>query len=202
MIAAKGVILTAGHVAPNIGDTRRISFADGYCGSATCVAVAPEYDLALLQIQRHDDAASQKGTGKGKGSRTGKGKGGAAASSGASQSSSFPMVSVADSTASRLRVKSKLVCVGQPGRARASRLEATTGTITAVPKDPLRDQSELGALEHDCPVFAGNSGSPLLLADTGELVGIHTGYNFNRFTACATTAEAVRELLDRAAALL
>ena len=48
--------------------------------------------------------------------------------------------------------------------------------------------------------LAGSSGSPLLLADTGELVGVHTGFDLNRFEAQAVTLQAVRSFLADTAA--
>jgi hypothetical protein len=41
-----------------------------------------------------------------------------------------------------------------------------------------------------------------LQAESGELAGVHTGYNHNRFTACATTSEAAVELLEQSEALM
>ena len=145
MVTSSGVILTAGHVAPNIGDVRRISFADGHCAPAKTIFVMPEYDLSLLKILCSTCNAGGKGKGKGKGAANGRKKAAPSVIAG----HTFPTVTVVDES-TRLRPKNKLVCVGQPGRARASRLEATVGRITAVPKDPMADQSELGALEHDC----------------------------------------------------
>jgi len=48
---------------------------------------------------------------------------------------------------------------------------------------------------HNCPVYGGSSGSPLLHGDTGELVGVHVGFDHNRFEAQAVTLQAVREFL-------
>ena len=54
---------------------------------------------------------------------------------------------------------------------------------------------EVGGLVHDCPVYGGCSGAPLLHAQTGELVGVHVGFDHNRFQAQAVTVQAVREFL-------
>ena len=75
------------------------------------------------------------------------------------------------------------------------RLEATLGRIAQQCRDPLREQLEEGGIAHDCPVYGGSSGSPLLHGRTGELVGIHTGFDFRRFQAEAVTLEAIREFL-------
>ena len=52
-------------------------------------------------------------------------------------------------------------------------------------------------LVHNCPVYGGSSGSPLLRADTGELVGIHSAFDFNRFEAQAVTLEALQVFLQK-----
>lgn len=105
---------------------------------------------------------------------------------------SLPALRVAEKPAP---VKAKLVCVGQPGVRAKLRLEANVGKCTSQSKDPLAEQIENGGLVHNCPVYGGSSGSPLLLATSGELVGVHTGFDLNRFEAQAVTLQAVREFL-------
>jgi hypothetical protein len=105
---------------------------------------------------------------------------------------SLPALQVAEHPAP---VKAKLVCVGQPGVRAKQRLEANVGKCTAQSKDPLAKQLECGGMAHSCPVYAGSSGSPLLLAASGELVGVHTGFDLNRFEAQAVTLQAVRDFL-------
>ena len=106
--------------------------------------------------------------------------------------SSFPALKVADQPAP---VKAKLVCVGQPGVRAKERLEANVGKCTSQSKVPLAEQLEYGGMVHSCPVYAGSSGSPLLLASSGELVGVHTGFDLNKFEAQAITLQAVRNFL-------
>ena len=43
--------------------------------------------------------------------------------------------------------------------------------------------------------YAGSSGSALLHGQTGELVGIHTGFDHKKFSAEGVTLEAVRKFL-------
>jgi hypothetical protein len=77
-------------------------------------------------------------------------------------------------------------------------LEVVSGKVVKITKEPLGEQSNEesdGGLQHSCPVFAGNSGSALLLASNGELVGVHAGYNFNKFSYHGTTLEAIAEFL-------
>jgi hypothetical protein len=94
--------------------------------------------------------------------------------------------------------KEKITCVGQPGRPRGERLEVSEGRVVSVAKDPLCNQDNVdtdGGLVHSCPAFAGNSGSALLLSGSGLLVGMHTGYNFSRYTYCGTTLQAIVSFL-------
>ena len=60
---------------------------------------------------------------------------------------------------------------------------------------PLAAQQEHGGMAHDCPVYGGSSGSPLLMACTAELVGVHTCFDHGKFEAQAVTLEAIRSLL-------
>ena len=165
-VSAEGLILTAGHVAPTVGALRRVSFASGATFNAKCVKTAALYDLALLQVE--DGKAARAAC------------------------RSLPALKVAEQPA---KVKAKLVCVGQPGVRAKQRLEANVGKCTAQSKDPLSEQLEDGGMAHNCPVYAGSSGSPLLLAASGELVGVHTGFDLNKFEAQAVTLQAVREFL-------
>ena len=54
-------------------------------------------------------------------------------------------------------VKSKLVCVGQPGVRAKQRLEANVGKCTSQARDPLAAQMEVGGMVHNCPVYGGSS---------------------------------------------
>lgn len=183
-ISASGQVLTAGHVAPHIGCLRVAAFADGVTFSAQCVAVSETWDLALLQLtpKLHNTNTGQR---KGK-----KGK--------CRKAAQYPHVRLSDTAPAP---KDRVVCIGQPGRPRGERLEVVAGRILRIADDPLSDQSQSnddadGGLVHSCPAFAGNSGSALLAVDTGELVGMHTGYNHKRHTYHGTTWEAIQAFLD------
>lgn len=43
-------------------------------------------------------------------------------------------------------------------------------------QDP-QDNSEIGALMHDCWTYWGHSGAPLVLRNTGSLVGVHSSWD-------------------------
>jgi S1-C subfamily serine protease len=163
-----GLVLTAGHVAPEVGCFRVVAFSDGVTFWGEAIAVSEEYDLALLKLHTHDMAWVKKKKKTKKKTKTKRKR---------TKRATFPFAELNDGPPV---VKDKLLCVGQPGRPRGERLELTSGKVEAVIKDPLSRQDNVdtdGGLVHSCPTFAGNSGSALLLARNGRLVGIHTGYN-------------------------
>lgn len=106
--------------------------------------------------------------------------------------SPYPYVRICHSSAT---TKAKLFCVGQPGVRAKQRLEANLGKVVSQTKRPLESQLEGGGLVHDCPVYGGCSGAPLLHAQTGELLGVHVCFDHNRFEAQAVTVEAVRQFI-------
>jgi hypothetical protein len=165
-------------VAPSLGCHRIVAFANGITFDGVCIAVSEFWDLALLQLTPKQ---AQHGKGKRKKARTEKLR--------------LPFVKL---SATPPVPKDKLVCVGQPGRPREERLEVVSGSVVRITSEPLGEQSNVdadGGLQHCCPVFAGNSGSALLLAGSGELAGLHTGYNMQSYSYHGTTLEAIREFL-------
>ena len=52
-VSSQGLILTAGHVAPARGSTRRVAFANGCTLPAVCIDVSQLYDLSLLKVTVH-----------------------------------------------------------------------------------------------------------------------------------------------------
>ena len=159
-------------MAPTVGCLRIAAFADGIPIGCRCVAVSEVWDLALLQLLPPAARPKRK--------------------RGAQR---YACVQLSPSAAAP---KDGLVCVGQPGRPRGERLEVVSGRVVTMVDDPLGDQSNVsadGGLVHSCPVFSGNSGSALLLACSGKLVGIHTGYNDQKYSYHGTTLEAITEFI-------
>ena len=107
----------------------------------------------------------------------------------------YPAARLADGPAP---VKSKVACVGQPGVRAKQRLEVSVGKIVLQTKEPLAPQLESGGLVHNCPIYSGSSGSPLFHFQTGSIVGIHTGFDHNKFQAEAVTVEAIKEFVSSA----
>lgn len=154
-VCSTGLILTAGHVAPSVGAVRRIGFPSGEAYDATCIKTGVRYDLSILKIRETPKQRRKRRR-------------------------SFPFVHIAELPALR---RDRLVCVGQLGTRSKQRLEANVGRCVSQSKYPLENQLEVGGMVHDSPVYGGSSGSPLLHAATGELVGVHVGFDHNRFEA-------------------
>ncbi|KAF7970413.1 hypothetical protein HWV62_24223, partial [Athelia sp. TMB] len=82
----------------------------------------------------------------------------------------------------------RIVCIGQPG---ADDLEAPGNKKTAyalvevsagrlrglVPGADPQDNAEIGVLKHDAWTYWGHSGAPLVRADDGALVGLHSSWD-------------------------
>jgi Trypsin-like peptidase domain len=193
-------VLTAGHAAVSEAELR-VAFLDGVARRARCVARSDRYDLALLRLEADvdldsaivDSEVDQRGRAK-KRARVGT----AASAKSNSDASGVPTsrYGCCQRATCTPELPAAVLCIGQPGRPRGRRLEAVSGQAYRVAdNDPKQEQLELGALEHTCPVFAGNSGSPLFSADTGELVGLHTGHDHRKHTSHAVTIEAINEFL-------
>jgi Trypsin-like peptidase domain len=81
-----------------------------------------------------------------------------------------------------------LTCIGQPGRddleaegnkkTKYNLIEISEGRMKGMVKgqDP-QDNGEIGSLMHDCWTYWGHSGAPLVSADEGRLVGLHSSWD-------------------------
>ncbi|KAI0551856.1 trypsin-like cysteine/serine peptidase domain-containing protein [Xylaria curta] len=186
-IAPNGMLLTCSHcVAENADDLneskdRWLLFRSGVAVKAICVAWDERRDLALLKV----DAAQQEGEAGGR--------------------SRFPFVSIS-STAPVLN--SRLVCVGHPGsedleasqpgiKTNYDVLHVSTGRYRgcADDQDP-QDNSEIGALMHDCWTYWGHSGAPLLDFKTGKLIGLHSSWDDETGMRRGIPLDAILEFLD------
>lgn len=182
-VSPDGFILTAAHVAPNLGDVRKVAFQDGAIFEARCVSLFSACDLALLAIKSRkffpciSTLSFMNDSGrvtKNCTSKYGKPPG-----------------------VIKFKRKEKTVyCVGQPGRPRGERLEIVRGEIKSVVKENVciddpdgnSGQFEAGKITHDCPVFCGNSGSPLI-DNCGYLCGLHTEHDLSNYKHYATKGE-------------
>ncbi|TGJ84180.1 hypothetical protein E0Z10_g4564 [Xylaria hypoxylon] len=186
-IAPNGMLLTCSHcVAENIDERNRpehcwLLFRSGVAVKATCVAWDDRRDLALLQVV----AAHRK--------------------SEDTELSHFPFVAVSLIAPA---LNSRLVCVGHPG---SEDLEASQPGIKtnydvlhvsagrfrgcAEDQDP-QDNSEIGALMHDCWTYWGHSGAPLLDVKTGKLIGLHSSWDDETGMRRGVPLEAILAFLE------
>ncbi|KAI8631612.1 trypsin-like cysteine/serine peptidase domain-containing protein [Xylariaceae sp. FL1651] len=169
-IAPNGMILTCSHcVAENIDELGKskgywLLFRSGITVKANCVAWDPKRDLALLQIV----AAQRPTPGED------------------CDEPLFPFITVNTTSPA---IDSPLVCIGHPGsedlevsqpgvKTNYDVLHVSTGRFRGFVEgqDP-QDNSEIGALMHDCWTYWGHSGAPLLELQTGKLVGLHSSWD-------------------------
>jgi len=183
-ISSSGLLLTCGHCVADseeaetgVGEERWLVFASGQAVRARCTAWDPTRDLAILQI-----IAAQPGC----------------------DFDAFPAIAV---SASPPKFNAMLFCIGHPG---AEDLEASTAGIAtdydvlhtsegrfkgfAKNQDP-QDNSEIGALKHNCWTYWGHSGAPLVQRDVGGLVGLHSSWDDETAMRRGVPLEAIRAFL-------
>ncbi|RKU47557.1 hypothetical protein DL546_006699 [Coniochaeta pulveracea] len=186
-IHPSGLLLTCAHcIAKEAADVKPektfwLLFASGTVVGARCVAWDQHRDLALLRI---------------------------VAAAGVDDSSvtvAFPAVQVADY---RPLLGAQLVCIGHPGsedfeaaepgvKTGYDVLHLSTGTFHGYAEgQDLQDNSDIGALKHDCWTYWGHSGAPLLERDSGRLVGLHSSWDDETGMRRGIALEALKEFLE------
>lgn len=181
-ISPTGLILTCSHcIAETKQDYKRgkkswLLFTSGDPVQARAVACDPYRDLALLQ-----------------------------AIAAPSSFTKFPFIRLA---ATSPKPNSQLLCIGHPG---SEDLEADTSGIAtdydvlhisegrfrglAVDQD-AQDNSEIGALMHDCWTHWGHSGAPLIEKTSGKLIGLHSSWDDETGMRRGVGWEALKAFLD------
>lgn len=167
-ISPAGMLLTCSHCiaesSEDLGPEKRhwLLFASGQVVEAKYLAWESGRDLALLKI-----VAVQQRTDS-------------------SQQPNFPSINVADKPP---KSRSQLVCIGHPGsedletsvpgvKTNYDVLYVSEGKFRGyAPGQDLHDNSEIGALMHDCWTYWGHSGAPLVDRISGELVGLHSSWD-------------------------
>ena len=168
-VSAGGLLLTCSHC---VAETRKdleasktwwLLFKSGMAVKAICLAWDSRRDLALLQI-----VAAQFGNGS--------------EEAGGNQ---LPFVNISDASPTK---NAPVVCIGHPGSEdlEASQsglptnydvLHVSTGRFRGHAEQDLQDNSDIGALMHDCWTYWGHSGAPILDWSTGTLVGLHSSWD-------------------------
>lgn len=189
-ISADGLLLTCSHcVAETAEELKRskstwLLFKSGRAVKAECVAWDPIRDLALLQV-----VAAQAGE----------------AEPQPAQDIKFPFVRVSDAPPVK---NAPMVCVGHPGSEdlEASQpgiltnydvLHVSAGRFRGYAEQDLQDNSEIGALMHDCWTYWGHSGAPLVDWGSGTLVGLHSSWDDETGMRRGVAWEAIREFLQK-----
>lgn len=184
-VSPSGLLLTCAHCVAETTDdaessgTRWLVFASGRIVEAQTIAWDPVRDLALLKV--------------------------VAAQADPTRSVSFPYIRPAATTPP---LRSKLVCVGHPGsedlevgrpgvKTGYDILCVSTGVFRGhAAGQNLQDNSEIGALMHDCWTYWGHSGAPLVDRRTGELVGLHSSWDDVTAMRRGIALEAIQEFLE------
>ncbi|KAK8084399.1 hypothetical protein PG997_005670 [Apiospora hydei] len=200
-IASDGLLLTCSHCCvdeegnrPGRSKIHWLIFSTGTVVGAKCIAWDGRRDLALLRIvkaQPQDDDVGRRGR---------------LLLGGCDQTDGqFPSVKVATDP---IAVGSKMMCVGHPGsedleteeagvKTGYDVLHASTGRFRGHAEgQDVQDNSEIGALMHDCWTYWGHSGAPLLAWTTGQLVGLHSSWDDETAMRRGVALEAVREFLQ------
>lgn len=199
-ISNDGLLLTCSHCCVdeegNKPDNSRVHwliFSNGTVVGARCVAWDGKRDLALLRITK---AQLDENVG-GRHSR-------ALPDGGAQSHSRFPSVKIATGP---IAVDSRMMCIGHPGSEDLEVeeagiatgydvLHASAGRFRGHADDQdVQDNSEIGALMHDCWTYWGHSGAPLLTWTTGELAGLHSSWDDETAMRRGVASEAIRAFL-------
>lgn len=185
-VTASGLLLTCSHcVAESVDELRWdqvhwLLFTSGRVVAARTIVWDDRRDLALLLVMR---------------------------ASGQDPVSVFPHIGISSSSPKR---NARLLCIGHPG---SEDLEAPeTGVQThydvlvlsagkfcglSEGQDP-QDNSDIGALMHDCWTYWGHSGAPLVEQRTGLLVGLHSSWDDETAMRRGVAWEAVTAFLNEA----
>lgn len=189
-VSTQGHILTCAHCVDEdgteeekevLGRMKFVIFTDGEIYLAKCVAVDFLRDCALLLVEGHFAAPHYRHQECVK---------------------KFPFVTLAERAPS---IKSKLFCIGQPGR---EDLEAdvegintdydlvsvSSGAFQGLVKGDPHDNREIGKLKHTCWTYWGHSGAPLFSLDC-EMVGIHSSWDDETAMRHGVPLEALKEFM-------
>lgn len=187
-ISEQGLLLTCSHCIAESEDEfdheelHCLLFASGQVIRANCIAWDSRRDLALLRITEAQ----------------------------APHQSRFPTIPIAHTPP---KLKDDFLCIGHPGSkdlettlpgipTNYDTLHASTGVFRGYAKgQDLQDNSEIGALKHDCWTYWGHSGAPLVLRRTGELAGLHSSWDEATGMRRGVPLEAIAEFLKEYEAL-
>lgn len=199
-IAASGLILTCSHCVAespeeySAGDPKWLIFSSGQVVRAKCVAWDEKRDLALLQITSADRSANCTDA----------------------SSVVFPFAEIASQPPLFIagdKQRTPLICIGHPGSedlevvptSESSEPVLTDYDVLHVsrgyyhglePDQDVQDNSEIGALQHDCWTYWGHSGAPLIDSKSGRIVGLHSSWDDETGMRRGIAWEALHEFMQ------
>lgn len=197
-IAASGLVLTCAHCVAESPEEYAAAkptwlvFSSGQVVRAGCVAWDQKRDLALLRITAADRLAEHAE---------------------ASSIMQFPFADIAKRTplfAPGSKQTTRLVCIGHPGSEDLEAADSSQPILTdydvlhvsrgyyhgLASDQDVQDNSEIGALQHDCWTYWGHSGAPLIDAQSGELVGLHSSWDDETGMRRGVAWEALQEFME------
>jgi len=201
-IAASGLVLTCAHCVAEFAEEYAeakplwLLFSSGQVVRAQCVAWDEKRDLALLRITAASRLAEHVD---------------------GSPHMLFPFVDIASQPpllASGNKKGTPLVCIGHPG---SEDLEALPTPDSDEPiltgydvlhvsrgyyhglasNQDVQDNSEIGALQHDCWTYWGHSGAPLIDTKSGKVVGLHSSWDDETGMRRGVAWEALQEFMKK-----
>jgi hypothetical protein len=202
-IAPSGLVLTCAHCVAESPEEYAAAkptwlvFSSGQVVRAQCVAWDQRRDLALLRITAANRLAADHADG---------------ASSSPASPMLFPFAKIASQTplfAPGSKQTTCLICIGHPGsedlEVESSQpiltdydvLHVSRGYYHGLASDQdVQDNSEIGALQHDCWTYWGHSGAPLIDAKSGEVVGLHSSWDDETGMRRGVAWEALHEFME------
>lgn len=198
-IAPEGLLLTCSHcVAETVADldydrTHWLVFATGRVVGAKCVTWDSQRDLALLKVvSAYDMDGDIRGNDTSRAVVQ-------------DTNRAFPFVKLLDVPPP---LNARLVCIGHPGsedleanepgvKTNYDVLHLSTGAFRGYAEgQDLQDNSEIGALMHDCWTYWGHSGAPLLDRRSGRLIGLHSSWDDKTAMRRGVPLEAIQAFLE------
>ena len=197
-IAASGLVLTCAHCVAEspkeyaAAKPTWLVFSSGQVVRAECVAWDQKRDLALLRITAADRLAEHAE---------------------ASSIMLFPFAEIAKQTplfAPGDKQTTRLICIGHPGSEDLEAADSSQPILTdydvlhvsrgyyhgLASDQDVQDNSEIGALQHDCWTYWGHSGAPLIDAKSGEVVGLHSSWDDETGMRRGVAWEALHEFVE------
>ncbi|KAK6511193.1 hypothetical protein TWF481_000114 [Arthrobotrys musiformis] len=177
-ISPTGLLLTCSHCVSEDpseleqNSTKWLIFASGRVVQAKCIAYDHTRDLALLQIiAAEQDPTSTLATTN-------------PANNG--EYTSFPFLEISPTSPKK---NAQMICIGHPGdedleapkpglKTNYDVLHISYGRYRGIAEGAdVHDNSEIGALMHDCWTYWGHSGAPLCMRKDGPVVGMHSSWD-------------------------